>query len=287
MANKSTIVRFVRGPASLLSAVAPSAAARWLARLFVTPTRMAQRPRERGWMEGATTIWLDLPGGGRVPMYCWGDCGPAVMLMHGWSGRASQLGHFVEPLRQRGFRVVAFDAPAHGEAPGGTAALPSFIAAAQRVAELTGPLHAVIAHSLGTAAASNAVRGGVHVDRLVYLAPPEDLATFLERMGLFLGFSRAVVRSARDLLESRVGLAFDVARGATIAPDMDTPLLIVHDRDDVEVPHTEGQRLAALWPGADLVLTDGLGHRRVVWAPAVVDRVLDYVSADVGLLGAA
>jgi pimeloyl-ACP methyl ester carboxylesterase len=54
------------------------------------------------------------------------------------------------------------------------------------------------------------------------------------------------------------------------------PLLLVHDRDDVETPARGSQSLASAWPGADLLLTEGLGHRRVLWDPAVVERTVAF-----------
>ena len=42
------------------------------------------------------------------------------------------------------------------------------------------------------------------------------------------------------------------------------------DLDDVEVPYREGQLLAHAWPGARLVTTAGLGHRRILRDARVV-----------------
>src|SRR4051794_24309576 len=59
-------------------------------------------------------------GGLAVPVYTWGDARAShvVLLVHGWEGRAGQLAAFVPALTSQGFRVVSFDAPGHGAAPG-------------------------------------------------------------------------------------------------------------------------------------------------------------------------
>ena len=49
---------------------------------------------------------------------------PTVYVLHGWSGNASQLRAFVDPLVARGFHVVAVDLPAHGRTAGNFATLP-------------------------------------------------------------------------------------------------------------------------------------------------------------------
>jgi hypothetical protein len=56
------------------------------------------------------------------------------------------------------------------------------------------------------------------------------------------------------------------------------PLLVVHDREDREVPWQDGAGIAAGWPGARLLTTSGLGHRRILRAPAVVAAVAGFLA---------
>ncbi len=91
---------------------------------------------------------------------------------------------------------------------------------------------------------------------------------------------RAAQRMA-DRAERRIGLplgSFDMVRIAEALPDHPA-LLVVHDRHDAETPAAGSEALAAAWPGADLLLTEGLGHRRVLWEDAVVERVSGFVAA--------
>ena len=60
-------------------------------------------------------------------------------------------------------------------------------------------------------------------------------------------------------------------------PQFDRPALIIHDRRDRETPWEEGARFAALWPGAQLFSTEGLGHNRMVDHPSVIARALDFI----------
>mgnify|MGYP003291741877 CR=1 FL=1 len=59
---------------------------------------------------------------------------------------------------------------------------------------------------------------------------------------------------------------------------MRTPLLVIHDREDAEVPWQEGAIIAQAWPGATLSTTSGLGHRRIVHDPAVVERAVGFLT---------
>jgi pimeloyl-ACP methyl ester carboxylesterase len=59
---------------------------------------------------------------------------------------------------------------------------------------------------------------------------------------------------------------------------MTAPLLVFHDRDDRDVAWTDGEAIAAAWPGAELVSTAGLGHRRIVHDPGVVARAVAFLA---------
>jgi hypothetical protein len=53
-------------------------------------------------------------------------------------------------------------------------------------------------------------------------------------------------------------------------------VLVVHDTDDREVPYADGRRLAEVF-GARLITTNGLGHRRILYAPEVIDAVVEFI----------
>lgn len=275
--NKSTIVRIVRPLAMLGSSVAPAASASLLVRLFCTPDRHPRPPREGQWLDSASRGQVFLADGLRIPTYTWGE-GPAVLLVHGWSGRGTQLGAYAQPLVDAGFKVVAFDAPAHGEAEGAQTALPVFATAIARVAESVGPLQAVVAHSLGAAATSYALSQGVSARRVVYLAPPEDPRNYLASLASQLGFSDAVMDRSTGVIAARYGVAITSLRGRQLGPKQTAELVVFHDRDDREVPASEGERVASTWPGAHFVPVSGLGHRRIVRDPAVVAAAVDFLT---------
>lgn len=280
MHQKSTAVRIIRSLAPIASTLVPSLAARGLERLFITPIKQARPPREEAWIATAQRSSVRFDTERTLAVYSWGK-GPTVLLIHGWAGRGSQLGAYVAPLRARGFRVVTFDAPAHGESDGRTCALPEFATAVERVAQAMGPIDAIISHSLGTAAATLAVSRGLQPRSLVYIAPPEDPGGYLARAARELGMSRDVASRTQQRLERRYGLKFDHARGEALAPRMRVPLLVIHDEEDTEVPYREGQRLTARWEGAELMTIHGQGHRRIVRADEVVQAGVRFVAQTV------
>jgi len=278
--KKSTDVRLsaFRALFRALSAIAPAAAAKLAMVLFRRPPRHQASESERAALEtGERTLSLD---GRTLAIWRWGK-GPAVLLVHGWGSRASRLASFVTPLTDSGFSVVAFDAPGHGASAGRLSSLPQFISAIQAVAREIGGVEAIVAHSMGGAATTLAMGRGLRTGRAVFLAPAADPAGYSERFAATLGLSTDVLARMRRSIEHRFGQKwwdFDVLSAART---MTAPLLVFHDRDDADVAWTDGAAIASAWPGAELVSTTGLGHRRIVHDPEVVSRAVAFVTAEI------
>lgn len=290
---KSTNVRVVATVASLraAAAVAPPVAAAGLARLFLATRRHRLPERELGWLAGAAeerlSVWLP-SGESRLAVWSWGERRrPAVLLVHGWEGRGSQMGAFVAPLVAAGFRVVAYDGPGHGASPGGRSSMPDLTAAVAQVGRWLGGAAGVVAHSAGAAAVTAALAADPFAaGRLVYVSPPADPGRFLQVAGRMAGLPPQVAAQAQRRIERRFAVRFDDFAPGELAPRMRHPLLAVHDRGDREVPYAEGERVAAGWPGARLVATEGLGHRRILRDERVVRRAVEFLAAGAAARGA-
>ena len=268
------------------SSLSPRLAALWLDRLFTSPTRRPVKQTEQAWMNAAVRSSVLFRPGMELPVYSWG-AGPTVLLVHGMSGRASQLSVLAQPLVAAAFKVVAFDAPAHGEAAGTRTLVPEIALALLAVAQGLGPLAAVVAHSVGSAATTIALSQGLQSERVVFLAPPDNLRAHLDAVARTLGFSPEVVERVQQRIEARYSLPFDQARGSYLARSLNTPALFLHDRNDRVVPLTEAQRLQQAWPGAQLIITKGLGHNRILGDALVIRQMLEFLTGAPALSTAA
>jgi pimeloyl-ACP methyl ester carboxylesterase len=273
--NVRFVERFLRGLFTLLGRVAPGLAAAAAERLFFTPPRPR---RSRGEATMRTAERLDVRvDGRRLAAWRWGR-GPAILLLHGWGGRAAQLTSFVRPLVRRGFSVVTFDAPGHGRSGRGLSSAPQFARALRAVADATGGLHGVVAHSLGSAATALALRDGLRVGRAVFLAPAADPPSWVGIFARRLGIAPHVVDRMRRRSERRLRMGWEQLRIPVLAAGFDSPLLVIHDRDDAEVPLGDGATVAASWRGARLLETSGLGHNGVLRDPEVVAQAAAFLA---------
>lgn len=279
--EKSTNVRsvyngspaWVTGVFSAGSRVAPSLTAAVASRLFFTTRRTTPKKGEREILNQADAFRVD-----QMAVWSWGE-GPVILLVHGWNGRATQLRDFVTPLVEHGYRVVAFDAPGHGDSSGHQMSLPILADSIRRVADHVGGVYGVVAHSMGGAATAIALSEGLQAQRAVFISPPANPQTFLDFFSRAVGISEDVQRRVQERIENQIGRPMSDMRADAIAPRMNIPLLVVHDEDDSFVPIRYGRSIAAAWPGARLVTTQGLGHKRILQAEHVKDLAVDFINA--------
>lgn len=272
-------VVLMRGALRVLSRTSPATASRLAADLFMTPRRHRTPDRERELLRGATPLEVKLGESSTLRAWSWGS-GPLVVLVHGWEGRGSQLAPFVAPLVARGHRVVAFDAPGHGKSDGNRSSLPHFTWGLRGVIDaIAEKPHAIIAHSLGCAATTLALRDGVETQRLVFIAPPLNPVDYTARFGEALELEQPIVDRMRARIEERFLRKWSDYSLEETARELRTPLLIIHDRDDQDTFHREGAALASVWPGARLITTEGLGHRRILREPRVIEAATGFIAA--------
>jgi len=200
--------------------------------------------------------------------------GEPVLLVHGWEGTHADLDAFVAPLLERGKRVVALDLPAHGESPGKLAAFPDMGRAVGAVGERVGPLAGVIAHSAGCPATALAIDHGLRVERVALIATPERYERFVRYMAGVAGVDPEALIAA--LLERGIDVpALNMPRQVAAYR---IPALIVHSADDRTTEIAGGRNVAAAWPASTFLEVDGLGHTRILRDPAVVARIVDFIS---------
>jgi len=102
-----------------------------------------------------------------------------------------------------------------------------------------------------------------------------ELQRFAKAVGLSTRGTAAFIASVERHV-GRPAADFDVRH---IAGKVALPLLLIHDQDDRRVPVVEAARAAHVLVGAELMVTHGLGHNRLLADPTVVTAIVDFVAA--------
>jgi pimeloyl-ACP methyl ester carboxylesterase len=210
-----------------------------------------------------------------IAVYRWGNEGRRILLVHGWGGKAAQFFAFVEALRNHGFSVIAFDAPAHGSSSGGFASGPAFARAARMVADRHGPVYALVAHSLGAAGSAIALARGLKIDRAVLLAPVAYIEPSLEIFIRLHALPDSLAAGLRQKFAERYSA--EIIAVPILAKAFQLPILILHDPEDGDIPFSHGEAIYAACSGAQLVPARGAGHWRILRDQGVIERALAFL----------
>jgi len=250
------------------------------ASVYLHPERAARKmPRELAYLKTARQVVLPTSSS-ELAAWLWGEAGrPLVGLLHGWEGHGAQLGAFAAPLVAAGFRVLAFDAPGHGESPGDECSAPLI---GRLILEMEGSLglfHSFVAHSMGAAAAAMAATHGSHPRGMVFLAPPLSQLERIDRMVQRSQLSSEAAAVFRATVARRTGLSLEEADMHHVARLAPCPLLALHDPDDPDASYAATAAFVAAWHGAQLVPCPGRGHVRILSTPEVVRQGVEFLSA--------
>ena len=258
------------------SLILPKISASIAIKLFATPIRIPRPLSEISFYESSKKYFLK----NGIATFEWGEAHhPIVFLIHGWNGRGTQLGAFSELLVQNGFRVIAFDGPGHGISPGketNPKEYAEFIIDAQKELAPQG-IKAVIAHSFGGGCSVLAGKNGLLTEKFILVASP----AFYERVTSFFAKSLKLSEKSYECfiaeITKRTNLhprELDIGK---MGSALNRPCFIIHDTEDNAVDVLSAHAIHKAWPQSEIMLTTGLGHRRILRSSEVLGRVSTFI----------
>ena len=275
-----------------LGAIFPTLIGRWAYKLWFQTHRTSNSEipqREKDWQRSASMVktvdvlcesieMKPLP----VKTYYWENTdksAPLVMLVHGWTGRGSQMGAIAQKLQKSGFRVLAFDNHAHAETPGKTTTIFKQSEVQLALNEKFGPIYAIVAHSFGGMITAFSLSQGMETQKVVCLSPPARFEFLLDRYTQSLRIDEKVIQYMVSRFKKEYGddLQQKVSATTTAQKLGHIPVLIIHDEDDVDVPSSEAELLHQAWPNSTLKKTKGLGHRRILYDAQVIENIINFL----------
>ena len=249
---------------NLWSLLAPKSAAHLAAQVFSRAPKPRLRTKEKAFLETARQVRRKLAGENIVE-YHWGpENAPLVLLSYGWAYNAGRWRHFVPGLLEAGYRVLAYDPPGHGLAPGGPLNIPVNAAIIRALLEDYGAPSIMVGHSFGGSSCVYALKDlprALHPKRMVVMASfsfaPRVFRDYQKTLGLW---SPLYWRMVRDF-EKRIGHSIDYFDFAMMSAGFShIDALLVHDPKDSVTPYAESRRYHDFWPGSHLYSPPAGGH---------------------------
>jgi len=255
--------------------ISPYLASRAGVWLFTKPHRSPILPSEEQLLAKSRSYDLDHKDG-KLTVMEWGE-GPVILCVHGWSSRGLRFSPLIELLLDSGYRVVAFDAPAHGRSSGSHIDLMDYVDALMQVSRNVGPLQGIVAHSFGATATLLALEKGLSTEKIVFFSALNGLRGPLDYLAEKLQMSPEVLQEVKGVFETRFNRSIESLEAVRIVPLLTTPpLLVFHDRDDPVLPYHNALDLTGVWKNSQLVGTLGSTHHSILDDPGVVSATVSF-----------
>lgn len=273
------VPKYILYTGKFLTAVSPFLASRFAARLFLTPFRYRLPQREKEMDINSRQEKITVPSIKReIVVYHYGNTSRKILLVHGWSGSGTQLANMAKGLLEEGFSVVSFDAPAHGKSPGKISMMPFFSESAHYLEQKYGPFEGAIGHSLGGMASLRAVKDGLKINKLVVIGTANSITHITKDFARNMKLNEKVARKMKTYLDKKLREDMDNYSGAVSARQVSIPSLVIHDKQDVDVPVSAAHDIYSSLGNGELFITEGLGHRRILGNREVIEKSLRFLT---------
>ncbi len=272
------IPKIITVTAKFLQAISPKLATLFAAKLFTTPLKHKIPKREIPMYENSKQTKLFIPKINKeIVVYHYGESQHKVLLVHGWSGRGTQLFKIADGLIQNEFATISFDAPAHGKSGSKTTLMPEFVASILEIEKQFGPFQSAVGHSLGGMSLLNAIKQGLSVKKAVIIGSGDIIQDIMNDFVLKLQLKPNIALRMKTHFEKKYGLEMENYAASFAAKSVTIPVLIIHDAHDNEIPVNVAHNIHHNLKNGAIIITEKLGHRKILGDKKVIETLLAFL----------
>ncbi len=274
-------IKYVKARLHILALISKKKTAKKALKLFSTPMRRA-KVKTPSIFKKSEKLSFKLEGH-TVRGYRWVPKSPAlkkVLIVHGFESSTKNFNGYISAFIKKGYEVLGFDAPAHGESGGKEINLPLYVKMIDAIFKKYGPIESFMGHSFGGLAIAHFVET-IQKDaatRIALIAPATETNTSIGIFFQFLGLDDEVRKEFDELIVERTGKPatwFSVRRAMS---HISSPVLWVHDEEDDITPISDVLKVQEdNRSNIKFIFTKGLGHRKIYRDETVMDSVLGFL----------
>ncbi len=265
--------------AKTLQFISTDLAVKFAKKLFTTPIKHKLPKRELEMEANSIQEFVEIPSlSKKIRVYHYGNSNKKVLLVHGWSGRGTQLVKIADKLLELGYSTISFDAPAHGKSPGNSTLMTEFIASILELEKKFGPFEYIIGHSLGGMSTLNAIKQGLKVKKAVIIGSGDSVNDILHDFVSKLELKKNIAIKMKDSFEKEYQMNMESFSANVAAKDVKVPVLVVHDEQDEDVPYSASENIHKHLDNSELLLTENLGHRKILGDKEVINNIVKFIS---------
>ncbi len=243
--------------------------------LFCTPRKGKILPEQEEFLEDAEDAIVHV-GDTQIQTYRWASLGETVLMVHGWESNAHRWKALIQKLHKKGFNVIAFDAPAHGNSSGKILNVPLYTTCLQKMVELYRPNH-IMGHSVGgmTTIFHQYSYPNQEIQKLVVLAPPSELSRIMQGYQEILKLSPKFMNALDQFFKDEHGFYFKEFSVSDFAKKLTHKGLLIHDKNDDIAPYNEAEDIGKNWNDVQFISTVDYGHS--LFFDEVDDMIINFL----------
>ena len=274
----ASVPKFIVLTGQFLNWISPFLAEKYARKLFITPIRHKIPKREFHMEAESVQTKLFVPSIDKeIVVYSYGNSIKKILLVHGWSGRGTQLVKIADAFLENGYSTISFDAPAHGKSGTKTTLMLEFIESILEVEKAHGPFEFAVGHSLGGMSILNAIKKGLQVKKAVIIGSGNSVInivnTFVEKIGL----PNKVAVLMRNNFEKKYHFDMESFSAYVAAKEVKIPVLVIHDNDDEDIPVSEAHHIFENLSDKEILITNKLGHRKILGDESVINKIVEFL----------
>lgn len=265
--------------AKFLQAVSPSLTTKFAAKLFTTPIKHKLPKRELHMERESVQKSILVPEIQKeIVVYEYGKSEKKILLVHGWSGRGTQLVKIADEMLKMGYMTISFDAPAHGKSKGNSSIMIEFIASILEIEKQFGPFEFAIGHSLGGMSILNAIKQNLQVKKAVTIGSGDIIQDIIDDFIHKLKLKPEFGIKLRDYFETKYGGKMDDYSAYKAAEKTNITVLVIHDKNDDDVSIKAAYNIQKHLKQSEIMITEGLGHRKILGDEAVIEKIKEFIT---------
>ena len=262
----------------ILQFFSTSIATKFALKLFKTPRKFKTPEREEMMRESAKKQMITVPSIKKeIMIYEYGYSKHKVLLVHGWAGRGTQLYQIADKILENRMMTISFDAPAHGLSKGKTTNFPEYVAAINYINEIYGPFEAVIGHSFGGITSMAALAENPFTNKSIVIGIDYSINDVIDNFAKKLQLKKTVANKIKKHLSKIFKKSIESVSPGETSKKTTISTLIIHDTQDKDVDVSNAYKIRQNLINGELLVTNGLGHRRILRDKKVINRIIDFI----------
>jgi pimeloyl-ACP methyl ester carboxylesterase len=279
-ARRILIKAFIIVQLRVLAMFSKRRAARRALEIFITPWRRTRKQPYGIFLE-AEPLAFDFRGT-TVRGFRWSRPGARkATVLHGHESTVLNFDRYIRGLLEKGYEVIAVDAPAHGLSDGKTINALEYRDFVIHLHHTYGPIQSYAGHSFGGLTIPLAIEKVKHDSsyRLALIAPATETTTTIDGFFRMIRLAdKAVKDEFEKLIAERGGEPSSWYSVSRAVKNIKASMIWVHDEDDAVTPLTDALKVKEQnYPNIKFVITQGLGHAQIYRNEKVIKAIVDFL----------